>query len=80
MLTSITISEGVKTIGDYAFYGTGLTNVYYTGSEEEWNDISIDSYNDKLTKATRYYYSETAPTTEGNFWHYDENGEIVIWN
>lgn len=26
-----------------------------------------------------YWYSETSPTATGNYWHYDENGEICIW-
>ena len=37
------------------------------------------SYNSYLKNATRYYYSEDVPTTSGNFWHYDENGNPVIW-
>jgi hypothetical protein len=28
--------------------------------------------------ATRYYYSETEPTEEGNFWHWVD-GEVVVW-
>jgi hypothetical protein len=54
-----------------------FTTVYYMGNEQEWNNIYIYS-NDTLKKAKRYYYSETEPTTEGNFWHY-LNGIPVIW-
>jgi hypothetical protein len=53
--------------------------VYYKGTAEEWDMINIGGSNDYLTNATRYYYSETQPTAEGNWWHYDENGEIVVW-
>ena len=39
----------VTTIGDYAFYDCdSLTDVYYMGTEEQWNDISIGLYNDDL--------------------------------
>ena len=70
-LTSIVIHDSVISIGGYAFSNcTALTDVYYTGSEKEWANITISSYNEPLTKATRYYYAETAPTTEGNYWHY----------
>jgi hypothetical protein len=73
-LTSIVIPDSVTSIGSYAFVGCStLKDVYYTGSEAEWAEISIDnsySGNSYLINATRYYYSETTPTTEGNFWHY----------
>ena len=36
-------------------------------------------FNNGLKNATRYYYSETAPEVEGNFWHYDENGNVAVW-
>ena len=70
-LTSIVIPDSVKIIGMGAFSDCdSLTNVYYGGSESEWENITIDSYNAELTNATRYYYSETEPTTSGNYWHY----------
>ena len=79
-LTSVTIGDGVTSIGDYAFKDcTSLKNVYYYGTESEWSGITIGSYNTHLTNATRYYYSETAPEAAGNYWHYDEDGNIAIW-
>ena len=29
--------------------------------------------------AIKYIYSSTKPTTEGNYWHYDSNGNIEEW-
>ena len=79
-LTEIVIPESVRSIGDSAFYNCNrLTSVYYKGTASEWSKISIGSSNAKLTNATVYYYSETKPTTTGNYWHYDENGSIVVW-
>ena len=53
------------------------------GTADEWSAISIESYNNTyLTSATRYYYIENeadVPTDGGNYWHYDENGEIAVW-
>ena len=78
-LTSIVIPDSVTSIGNSAFSNCrSLTSVYYKGTANEWSNIAINS-NTSLTNATRYYYSETQPTTSGNYWHYDENGNVVIW-
>ena len=78
-LTSVVIGDSVTSIYN-AFYGcSSLTNVYYKGTASDWSGISIGSYNTNLTSATRYYYSETEPATTGNYWHYDENGNIAVW-
>ena len=70
-LTSITIPASVTSIDSSAFYNcSSLASVYYTGTPEQWKVISISSYNTSLTDANRFYYSETQPTTEGNYWHY----------
>ena len=79
-LTNITIPDSVTSIENSAFsYCDNLTSVYYKGSENEWNQMSIDDNNIPLTDATRYYYSATKPAASGNFWHYGANGEIVKW-
>ena len=79
-LTSVTIPDSVTSIGYMAFYYCdSLSTVYYKGTAEEWSSIGIGSWNSKLINATRYYYSKTEPTTQGNFWHYNAEGEIVLW-
>lgn len=81
-LTSIVIPSGVHDIGDYAFFGcNALEAVYYCGTSSEWDEIGIsdtDGANDEFLNVPRYYYSETAPTESGNYWHY-VNGEPVVW-
>ena len=55
-LTSVVIGSNVKSIGKYAFYDCDkLTDVYYTGTEAQWNEISIGKYNDPLKNATIHY-------------------------
>ena len=42
-MKSVTIPNSIKSIGTGAFYGcNALTDVYYDGSESEWNAIEID--------------------------------------
>lgn len=53
--------------------------IYYKGDKNKWDKITIYSYNEDLTNATRYYYSETKPATSGNFWHYNSKNEIEEW-
>jgi hypothetical protein len=82
-LEKIIIGKGVTFIAQQAFGNcSNLQKVYYRGTESEWNSIDITDIsngNDYLKNATRYYYSETKPTTEGNYWHYVD-GEIFEWD
>jgi len=78
-LTSITIPDRVANIGAWAFDDCeALVAAYYGGTQEDRENIDIVNGNDSLTSATWYYYSETQPTEEGNYWHYVE-GEIEVW-
>ena len=57
-LKSVTIGSGVTSIGDRAFaYCGSLTDVYYSGSQTEWENIDIGVYNDPLLNATIHYNS-----------------------
>ena len=89
-MTSIVIPSSLIFIQDLTFDACdSLERVYYKGTAEQWDKINIDDdlgRNADLKEATRYYYSENEPALtedgtayDGNFWHYDENGEIVVW-
>ena len=61
-LTSITIPESVTSIGNYAFYNcSALTDVYYGGSEEEWNNVTIATNNTPIQNATIHFLAEETP-------------------
>ncbi|MBQ7346948.1 MAG: leucine-rich repeat domain-containing protein [Clostridia bacterium] len=81
-LTDVIIHDGITVIQADAFTDCeSLKNIYYTGTADGWGTISFQkSYYDKcFESATIYYYSETQPTDEGNYWHYDINGIPTIW-
>ncbi len=83
-LKSIVIPNSVEPIGYCAFeYCSSLSNVYFTGAEEQWNQISKGSYNEPLLNATIHYNTTiivTPPTcTEQGYTTYtcDENHTFV---
>ena len=54
-LTSVTIPDSVTNIASYAFSDSSLTDVYYTGTAEQWVAIRIFSNNSYLTNATKHF-------------------------
>lgn len=59
-LESVNIPKSVASIGNAAFYKCdGLTDVYYGGSKESWEKISIEANNTSLTNANIHYTIET---------------------
>lgn len=55
-ITSITLHNSIQTIEEYAFYNcSNLIYVYFYGTEEDWNSISIGNHNSCLTDATIVY-------------------------
>ena len=51
---------------------------FYLGTQNDWDYISISEEASSF-KANVYFYSETQPTEEGKWWHYDSDEEPVIW-
>ncbi|MCD7812296.1 MAG: leucine-rich repeat protein [Ruminococcus sp.] len=81
-LKSITIGNSMTYIDSYAFSKcNSLTDVYYDGTESEWNEITIGEVNECLTNAT-IHYAEIPVTTEQiseiYYGDIDMNGEITI--
>ncbi len=73
-LTSIVIPNSVTSIGEWAFYNCTSLTIYCeatsepTGWDSDWNS----------SNRPVYWYSESEPASEGNYWHY-VNGEVVVW-
>ncbi len=63
-LASVTIPASVTYIGSQAFGDClSLADVYFVGTQEQWNEISISDGNEHLANATIYFAveSETEP-------------------
>ena len=61
-LTSIEIPKSVTTIVNFAFCNcTNLTDVYYDGTQSEWNKINIGHSNEFLTNASLHCSSTPTP-------------------
>ena len=58
------IPSGVTTIERSAFYDcSDVTDIYYEGSEGEWNNIRIDANNFEWSKPTVHYNYVAQPET-----------------
>lgn len=80
-LEEVVISHSVTTIGDRAFTDcTNLATTYYTGTEEQWNEIAIASGNDALKRKVVFNYGKpTNMCGENATWVFDEtSGTLTI--
>lgn len=65
-LSSVVIPMSITHIGDNAFeWCIGVANVYYSGTEEQWNKISIASGNTDI-KYVPIHYNSTGPGNPNN--------------
>ena len=70
-IVNIVIPNTIIYVGSKAFdYCYYISCVFYSGTEEEWNNISFGEMNETFINAYRYYYSDTQPNNSGNYWHY----------
>ncbi len=84
-LKEIVIGDSVKTIGEAAFWNCdNIKSVYYKGTKDEWENITIGEYNEDLTDylVNRYYYIENEEDVNSSIyylcWHYVD-GVPTAW-
>ena len=81
-LTSISIPASVTSIGSYAFEGSyELTDVYYEGTEAEWNEIDIDDSNESLLAANIHFEEYPNPDSDPDpepEYEYIEHGFLPV--
>ena len=70
------MDTNIAIIESGAFTTTNIITIYYKGTQEQWQNIDIDSSNEEtFNRADLYFYSESPVE---NCWHY-ENGVPKIW-
>lgn len=76
----LVIGKGTKNIESGAFNRCFIENVFYKGSdEEEWNtSVVVESENDQILCAQKFYYKEETPETGYRYWRYVD-GVPTVW-
>lgn len=78
-LSSVKLGGNIESIRSHAFEGCqNISKIYYNGTADGWAKIEISSDNDELNSVTICYYSESEPTIEGSYWHYDVDGKTIV--
>ena len=73
-LTSITIPDSITIIRDSTFFDcTNLSDVYYSGTKEDWTKIEIEDNNDPVLNATIHFSEPEDPYSS-------ICGENVTWS
>ena len=80
-VTEIILNANIKTIGADAFFITSDWNgvIYYEGIKAQWNNVVINDV-DIRNYGDPYFYYERKPTLSGPYWHYDAEGNPVLWD
>ena len=80
-LVDIIIPSSTETIASGAFTGcVELKNVFYNGTVTQWDEVDISFHNEYLNAATLYFYTESEPIVNGNYWHFDIDAQTpLIW-
>ena len=80
-LTSIVLPNSIVRIGAATFAECSkLETIYYTGTQDEFNQIDIMDTNEPFTEATVYCFSVNRPSDDGFYWHYGSDGKTPeIW-
>lgn len=74
-LKAIILTQNVKSIGKDAF--SSDVKIYFASDRDSFSTINYSTTDAWVSSL--YFYSETQPIEDGNYWHYDANGEIVEW-
>ena len=75
-LTTVTLASSVTYIGEDTFgYCPNVTDVYYDGTKEQWESVTVRTGNDSLLNATVHYAKEPV---KPEYTYIVENGGATI--
>lgn len=76
---AIIIPNSVKVIESNSFINSKIDTIYFEGSEEEFNQISVDKKD--LSSCSIYYYAPKNSIENSNhkYWDYNSDNEPSIW-
>ena len=78
-ISYIIIPKSVVYIGNFALDNIPpIESVYYCGSKTEFESVAVGESSEQTQAKETYFYSESEPSGEGNFWHYVD-GAPTIW-
>lgn len=84
-LTTVVLPQSIQTIVSNAFYNCPLSDIYFCGTESQWEDVSVvttdgtilgtPDYDAKIRDATIHYNYNPNPTTSHSVtYNYSANG------
>lgn len=84
-LHTLVLPKSIAVIGGQILGNTLIERVYYCGSVADWANVDAGGasnnhhlFGNQYLVDPRCYYSETEPTTSGNYWHYVD-GVPTMW-
>ena len=80
-ITKVVLPSTLTTIADNAFINSSINKIYYMGDSSDFSQVTVgETGNTCINSNNIYFYSESNPGVEGNYWHYDTDGfTIVEW-
>lgn len=79
-LKSVVLVKNLTYISSSAFDNCpALESIYFKGTAQQWEELNKPYKIPNLENVTVYFYSETEPESEGNYWHY-VNDKPEIWS
>jgi hypothetical protein len=80
-LAEIYIPKSVQGIDNNVFSGcNSLKRIYYGGANmDEWDSLKRGKRPIQSKKMVVYFYAESKPANEGNYWHFNDSGKPVAW-
>jgi len=78
-IKQIVLDKSVTEIDTLCFSGcSSIEFIFYTGTAEDWQKVTVGGSNGSFTSSKVHYYSENAPTSQGKYWHYVD-GVPTAW-